>query len=168
MPAAPPAPAVAAKTPSALCRSTVGEEGKQQGQRRRRRERGADALERAGRHERRRVRGAGPQEARRAQRGEPRDVHPAPPQQVRGAPGEEEQPAERDEVGVRRPGQRGGGEAEVPAHGGRRDVDDGGVQEQDELGAGEEIEGRPPGFADHRSSLGRRLGTLNQQMTPMT
>ena len=61
------------------------------------------------------------------------EEHPAPPEDVRGATGDQQQPAEGEEVGVQDPGGSDGRQAEVGRDGRQRDVQDAGVEHHHEL-----------------------------------
>jgi hypothetical protein len=83
---------------------------------------------------------------RAAQRGQgeqagPEHVHPAAPEEVREPPAQEQEAPEHEDVAVHDPGQLIRAHVQVAAHRGKRDVDDRGVQDEDELGCCEKYEG---------------------------
>jgi hypothetical protein len=131
-----------AQRPVAL--GAVAEGGRDDRERRRRDDRGAEALGGAG----------GDQLAlgRREpgeQRGDPDQQqagHEDAPatEQVGGAAAEQEEAAEGEDIGVDDPGQVFLGEVERPADRGQRDVDDRGVEDDDELGRTEQDQRQPP------------------------
>ena len=140
-PTAPPEPATAPQTPSARLRSApsakvvvrIDERGGREDRR-------AEALERARRDQ---LALAGRQAAE--QRGEREEDEAdgedaAAAEQVGHAPAEQQEAAEDERVGVDDPGQVLLGEVEVAADRRQRDIDDRGVEDDDELGRGEQGE----------------------------
>ena len=142
-PTAPPATLIAAYTPIARLRggpsgkvvvisdSAVGGD-----------DRGAGALDRAGRQqpglgggEPAGQRGGGEQQ-------QPGDEHLAAAEQVPGPAAEQQQPAEGQRVGVDHPFQAGAGEAERALDVRQRDVDDGRVEHHHQLRGGDDQQGQ--------------------------
>ena len=115
----------------------LGEARRQQRQRRRRQRGGADALHGAGGdHPSRRLRQADGQRGGGEQADAEHERAPAP-EQVTGARAEQQQPAERQRVGVLRPRQAGVAETQVGADAGQRRHQDRDV-DQDQQVAGED------------------------------
>jgi hypothetical protein len=112
---------------------TLGEAGREDRERRRRHDRPAEPLRRAGGHERQlALREPAGQRGEREQR-EPAGEHLAPPEQIGGATAEQQEAGERERVGVDDPGQAGGREAEVGGDRRQRDVHDRHVEHDHEL-----------------------------------
>ena len=88
---------------------------------------------------------------------EPGDEHAASAEQVCGTPGQQQQAAEREDVGVDDPGDAGGAEPEVGLDGGQRHVDDRGVEHDDELGGDQQPEGDPAALTGAAVRGWRRL-----------
>ncbi len=106
----------------------------------------------------------------RCQRGD-RDQHqpghedaPAP-QQVRGAAAEQEEAAEGEHVGVDDPGQVLVGEVERFADRRQRDVDDRGIEDDHELGRGQQDQGQPA-FLLELGVAGHRGGSQSNRRPP--
>lgn len=77
--------------------------------------------------------------------------------QVGGPPAEEHEPGERDRVGVEHPLEPGGAQPQVRAHGGECDVDDGHVEDDEELAdAGGEHHRPGAGSGTAGTACGRR------------
>jgi AcrR family transcriptional regulator len=90
----------------------------------------------------------------------PRDEEPAAAQQVGQAAAQQQEAAEDQGVGVDDPRQVVLLEVQVAADRGQRDVDDRGVEDDDELRAGQEGEREPLGWGGgRRGHGGRRYGT---------
>ena len=70
------------------------------------------------------------------------DEHPAAAKNVSGPPTEQEQPAERQRIGVDHPLQARAGEAERPLDVREGDVDDGGIQHHHQLCGGDDQQGQ--------------------------
>ena len=104
---------------------------------------GAGALDDAAADEQLLVGGDGREQGADGEQGRAADEHAAPAEQVRGPAGQQQQAAEGQDVGVDDPGEGGGAEAEVGLDGRQRDVDDGGVEHDDELGGHQQPEGDP-------------------------
>ena len=102
---------------------------------------GAGALDDAAGHEHRRVGGGGGEQGASGEQGRPGDEHAASAEQVCGASGQQQQAAEREDVGVDHPGDAGRAEPEVGLDGGQRHVDDRGVEHDDELGGDQQPQG---------------------------
>ena len=84
---------------------------------------------------------------------EPHEEHPLAPEQVAGPPAEQHEPGERDRVGVDHPLQPGGAEPQVRSHGRQGDIDDGDVEDDEELsgaGGGHDEPGGRRGLAGYR------------------
>ena len=79
------------------------------------------------------------------------------PEAVGEPSAEQEQPAERQHVGRDHPGERCGVEVELRAERGQGDVDDRGVEHDEELGEGEHGE-RPPAVGAARVLRGGGRG----------
>ena len=88
--------------------------------------------------------------------------HAASAEQVRGTSGQQQQSAEREDVGVDHPGQAGRAEPEVGLDGRKRHVDDRGVQHDDELGGHQQCERDGPASAldkiDAPGTMGGAVG----------
>jgi hypothetical protein len=106
-------------------------------------ERAADALCEAGGDQYQLVLRDAAAERRDREQAEPGEEHAAPADQVADPAGEQQQAAERDQVGVHHPGQAGVGEAQVMLDGRQRDVHDRGVEHDHEHARTERVEREP-------------------------
>ncbi len=105
-PMAPPAAETVVKRPMARTRSgALGEERREQGQRRRRGEGGADALEGPGGQQHPAGGGQAADQGADREQGDADEEDAAPAEEVTGPGPEEEQAAEGEDVGVEHPGQ---------------------------------------------------------------
>ena len=141
---APPMPAMAPKTPNARARSFgIGERGGQDGQGRRGEDRGERTLQGAGADEelealRRAAEGGGDGEADEAD-----EEHAAATEHVGEPAAEQQQAAEGEGVGGDHPLAVVVAEPEVRLGGGQRDVHDGRVEHDHQLGEGDRREDEP-------------------------
>ncbi len=85
--------------------------------------------------------GGGRQQGADGEHGRAGHEHAAPAEQVRGTTRQQQQSAEREDVGVDHPGQTGRAESEVGLDGRKGHVDDRGVEHDDELGGHQQSEG---------------------------
>ena len=143
-PAAPPEPATAPQTPERLVAlGAVAEGGGDDRERGGGDDRGAEALRGAGGDQL--PLGGGEAGGQRGDRDQHQAGHedPAAAEQVGGAPAEQQEAAEGEHVGVDDPGQVLLGEVERSADRRQRDVDDRGVEDDDELRRAEQDQGQP-------------------------
>ncbi len=150
-------------TERAVTPRALGKPGRDQGERSRRDDGCAGALDHARRDQQHRVlREAAGQRGRREGQ-QPGDEHPAAAEQIGGAAAQDQQPAECDRVTGDHPLHRGGREAEFPLDGGQGHVHDAEVEHHHEGGGQDQRQpqslvlrhltccGRPPG---HRGGAG--------------
>ena len=104
---------------------------------------GAGTLDHPGGDEHALARRRAGQERAGREHGRAGEEHPAATDHVGRAPGEQQQGAEGQDVGVDHPGEPGGAQAEVVLDRRQGDVDDRGVQHDDELGRDQHRQGRP-------------------------
>ena len=121
----------------------LGERDRQQGQRGRGGERGADALHAAAGDEHGRGGRQPAGERRRAEQRQAEREQAATAEQVARTARRHEQPAEGERVGADHPLQAGRGEAELASHRRQRHGHDRHVEDEQELGAAQERERRP-------------------------
>ena len=139
--------------------AVAGEQHHQQGQRGRRDESGTGALDGAAGELDGGVAGGTGDNRPGEQDGPAGDEHLAGAEQVGQAAAEQQQPAERDHVGVEHPRQVLGGEAQVGLHLRQGHADDGRVHDDHELGGGDEAE-RPPAAVARGRRCGRHGSSL--------
>ena len=82
---------------------------------------------------------------------------------VAEAPAEEQQPAEGERVGVEDPRQRGRAEAEVGVDAGERDVHDGGVEHDHQLGDQDDRDAGGGAAGVRRQLGGQACGAVREQ-----
>jgi hypothetical protein len=159
--------AIAAKIPNALALRRARERDGQQRQRRRSEQGTERALERPGGHQDCEGGRQPAQERRRREADQATDEGPFAPEEIAGFPADEEQAAEGEGVGGDDPLAALGREPEVLLRRRQRDVDDGRVEHDHELGDPEEGEDGPAvglggGRADgrHPSRLQAERGSV--------
>ena len=128
-----------------------GERDGQQGEGRGGEQRGADALDGAGRDQRRLRSGEAARERRGGEQPEADQEQPPAAEDVAHPAPEQEQAAERERVAVDHPLQALGAEAEVGLDGRQRDIHDRDVEDDHELGDGEHRQRQP--FRDLESFI---------------
>ena len=104
--------------------SRLDEQRDDQRQRHRRCDRAAESLHRAGDDQHSLRRGEPADQRGGGEQSDPGDEQPPLSEQVSESAAEQQEPTEREQVGVDHPGQRGLGEAEVVLDRGQRDPDD--------------------------------------------
>ena len=135
----------------------AGGEGRgDQGERGRGGDRGADALQDARADHHRLVLGEPAEQRGDREHGDADDEHPAAAEDVAEPAAEQQQAAEGERVGVHHPRQAAPAEAEVGLDVGQRDVHDGAVEHDHQLGAADDGEGEAEPAGSRRCRLGRR------------
>ena len=154
----------------------VAERRRDDRERGRRDDRGAEALGRAGGDQLGFVRREAGGERRRGDEQEPGDEHPPSAEQVGQAPAEQQEAAEGEDVGVHHPGEVLLREVERLADRGQGDVHDRGVKDDDELGCREQHQRDPAPvmcslyighLSSFRVSLRRRTAALEMDTSPV-
>jgi hypothetical protein len=134
----------------------------------RRGERPADPLDEAGADQHRLGRRGGAEQRGDGEDRQPDQEDAALAEQVTEPPGQQQQPAEGDQVGVDDPGQVGLGEAEAVLDRGQRDIHDRPVEDDHQHPRAEHVEGEPAflvGFV-HALQTGRGTRTNRCQGDP--
>ena len=150
-PIAPPAADTVVNRPMARIRwATVGKDGGQEGQRGRRRQRGAHPLQGPGRKEHPPGDGQPAEQGAQGEDGNAGQECPAPAEEVTGPSPQQEEATEREQVGVQDPGEVTPREPEALLDVWERDVDDRRVQDHHQLG-GQDHEEEHGGMAEPAS-----------------